>query len=276
MSSVTQPAVRAMRGLSSNPLLSRSTYRLAQLRSTNDEVNSSIKFHSRRQLNNFQPDLITGNDKIIRQFSTSTRPSTDSPDFITGNDKIVRAYSTQTRPSTDDGPDLLTGNDKIIRSRYYSTHRPSPTTVRFTPLMQGFSTTTITAPSNTPISSPSIDNWIFPAAPAEPPLNPFEKLRVPLLPDNYAPNRAPGSAHELDTPDAVFMKEERVIAAYPEDVSTMTEVVGDMSKEISLGELTKMVREKISKVEVKEATALRTLWNDVLEDLSGKKSPAFA
>lgn len=106
-------------------------------------------------------------------------------------------------------------------------------------------------------------------------MNPFSKLRVPLLPDNYAPNRAPGSAHALDTPDVVYIKE-RVVAAFPEDVSTMTEVVGDFSKEISLGDLTKLVREKIAKVEVKEATALRSLWNDVMEDLAGKKSPALA
>lgn len=103
-------------------------------------------------------------------------------------------------------------------------------------------------------------------------MNPFEKLRVPLLPDNYAPNRAPGSPHALDTPDVVLMQEAepRIFAAFPEDVSAMSEVVGDESRDMSLNDLTKMVKERFE--EAKEEGVLKSLWNDVLEDVLGQKS----
>ena len=122
------------------------------------------------------------------------------------------------------------------------------------------------------VSVNSIDNWVFPPSQASPPLNPFEKLRVPLLPDNYAPNRAPGSPHALDTPDVVLMQkaEPRIVAAFPEDVSAMSEVVGDESRDMSLNDLTKMVKERFE--EAKEEGVLKSLWNDVLEDVLGQKS----
>lgn len=143
--------------------------------------------------------------------------------------------------------------------------------------MQGFSTSAVVkssntySPSNVQVSVNSIDNWVFPPSEAAPPLNPFEKLRVPLLPDNYAPNRAPGSPHALDTPDVVFMaaEEPRIVAAFPEDVSAMSEVVGDESRDMSLSDLTKMVKDKF--VEVQEPGVLKSLLNDVLDDVFGQK-----
>lgn len=121
------------------------------------------------------------------------------------------------------------------------------------------------------VSVNSVDNWVFPPSEAAPPLNPFEKLRVPLLPDNYAPNRAPGSPHALDTPDVVLIAEAepRIVAAFPEDVSAMSEVVGDESRDMKLSDLTKMVKNRFE--EVKEPGALKSLLNDVLDDVFGQK-----
>lgn len=246
----------------------------------NDKIVRSYTTTSRPQANT-TGDILTGNDKIIRSYSTQTRPCANvSGDILTANDKIIRSYTTkcQSRPQANTTGDILTGNDKIIRS--YTTQsrlrRASSTSAHHRPLMQGFSTSAVVkssstySPSNVQVSG--IDNWVFPAAPAEPPRNPFEKLRVPLLPDNYAPNRAPGSPHALETPDILFIKEEepRIVAAFPEDVSAMSEVVGDESRDVSLSDLTKLVKDKF--VEVKEPGVLKSLWNDVLDDVFGQKS----
>lgn len=234
---------------------------------------------------------MTGNDKIIRSYTTQTRPqakNTSGADILTANDKIIRSYTTSSRPQANTSGDILTANDKIIRSYNTSTRsnitqsrirRASSTSARHRPLMQGFSTSAVA--KSTPTYSPSnvqvsrLDQWIFPAAPAEPPRNPFEKLRVPLLPDNYAPNRAPGSPHALDTPDIMMIKdaeteaEPRIIAAFPEDVAAMSEVVGDESVDMKLSDLTKMVKDRFE--EVKEPGMLKSLFNDVLDDVFGPK-----
>jgi len=85
----------------------------------------------------------------------------------------------------------------------------------------------------------------FPQIEAAPPANPFQKLRVPLLPDNYHPDRSPNSGNELETLDgAVDRQEILIVASHPEDVmpAAMTEVVGNDSVEMGIEELTSMLK----------------------------------
>ena len=75
----------------------------------------------------------------------------------------------------------------------------------------------------------------------------------------------------MESPDVLLIKEElpRIVAAFPEDVSAMSEVVGDESRDVTLADLTRVVRDRF--VEVKEPGLLESLWNDVLDDVLGKK-----
>jgi hypothetical protein len=133
--------------------------------------------------------------------------------------------------------------------------------------MQGFHTTSShTAPS----PSPSIDYVFFPVPST--PSNPLSALRVPLLPDNYAPDRSVGSAHAHELPDQPLLRNEiSVIAAHPETVavaSAMTEVVS-MAEELSLADLTKPFAERVEEVKVRGV--LRSLWEDLMDDVLGEK-----
>ncbi|OBT71231.1 hypothetical protein VF21_09895 [Pseudogymnoascus sp. 05NY08] len=150
-----------------------------------------------------------------------------------------------------------------------TTTRPTPTSITPTlrPLMQGFHTTTSTP---APSASPSIDFVFFPA-PVESSTH-TSMLRVPLLPDNYTPDRSIGSAH---APEAEVMPLERseisIIAARPETVaSALTEVVG-LGREMGLGELTRAFKEEVERVEGEVVGGLRGLWGDLLDDVLGEK-----
>ena len=285
MATSSRETVRFVLSLISGSKILTNRLQNLDLLTGNDKIIRSYTTPSRPQSKNTTGDIMTGNDKIIRSYTTQTRPiakNTSGSDILTANDKIIRSYTTQSRPQAKNasGSDILTGNDKIIRS-YNTTsqqsrvRRASSTSAHHRPLMQGFSTSAVVkssnvhAPANVQVSS--IDNFIFPAPPSEPPRNPFEKLRVPLLPDNYAPNRSAGSPHALETPDILFIKEEepRIVAAFPEDVSAMSEVVGDESRDMSLSDLTKMVKDKF--VEVQEPGVLKSLFNDILDDVLGPK-----
>jgi hypothetical protein len=134
--------------------------------------------------------------------------------------------------------------------------------------MQGFHTTS-SAPA--PAAAPSIDYVFLPAMP-QPASESFSALRVPLLPDNYTPDRSVGSAHAPEVPDAPLSRSEiSVIAARPETVaSALTEVVG-LGREMGLGELTRAFREEVVRVEGEVVGGLRGLWGDLLDDVLGEK-----
>jgi len=136
--------------------------------------------------------------------------------------------------------------------------------------MQGFHTS---PPAAAKADPSTIDFFFFPTLLTEPPTNPFSKLRVPLLPDNYSPDRSPGSPHALETPVMPLLRSEiSVVAAHPEDVvaAALTEVVGNEAEEPSLSDLTKAFRDEGE--ETKGPGALKTLWNDVMDDILGKKA----
>jgi len=69
------------------------------------------------------------------------------------------------------------------------------------PLMQGFRTS---APKQAAHDRSTIDFFFFPEVPEPPPTNPFARLRVPLLPDNYSPDRSANSAMLSRLPTMLF------------------------------------------------------------------------
>jgi hypothetical protein len=136
--------------------------------------------------------------------------------------------------------------------------------------MQGFRTS---APIQAAHDSSTIDFFFFPEIPPPPPTNPFT-IRVPLLPDNYTPNRSPDSGHAVESLDeAVPRPEILIIASHPEDVlpAAMTEVVGNEGVEQHIDELTKSFKSDID--DVKEPGVLKELWTGLVDDIFGPKKP---
>ena len=133
--------------------------------------------------------------------------------------------------------DRFTNHDLGSRAFHASSnHRPTPSTFKPIPPMQGFRTS---APKAAAHDSSTIDFFTFPEIPSEPPLNPFAQVRVPLLPDNYSPDRTASHAAEaLDTP--LLRPEIHIVAAHPERVApaALSEVVGNDGLDVDLSALT--------------------------------------
>jgi len=151
-------------------------------------------------------------------------------------------------------------------------HRPAPEIsaplIRGRPLMQGFRTS---APKQAAHDNSTIDFVFFPENPTELPSNPYV-MRVPLLPDNYTPDRSVGSPHELEALDeAVPQPEITVVASHPDNVvpAALTEVVNNAGLDVDIAELTKAFNKKVEVME--EASALKELWSDLMDDILGPK-----
>jgi hypothetical protein len=141
--------------------------------------------------------------------------------------------------------------------------------------MQGFQTS---APKQAVHDSSTIDFFFFPDVPEPPPKNPFAKLRVPLLPDNYTPNRSPDSGHSLEELDtAVPAPEISIVASHPEDVvpATISEVVGNDGLDVDITHFTKAFT-KTSDKDTKEPGLLKELWSGIVDDILGPKGPKIA
>lgn len=178
--------------------------------------------------------------------------------------------------------DRLAAHDMLTTHRDYhsmsSGHRPttpSAPVYHTIPMMQGFQTS---APKQALHDMSTIDFFFFPEIPADPPLNPFAKLRVPLLPDNYNPDRSPDSAHAIETMDEALPRAEiNIVASHPEDVmpATISEVVGNDGEDMDLSLLTKNFSSTAIK-ELKEKSLVGELWNGLVEDVLGPKGPKIA
>jgi hypothetical protein len=142
-------------------------------------------------------------------------------------------------------------------------------------MMQGFQTS---APKQAVHDSSTIDFFFFPDVPEPPPKNPFAKLRVPLLPDNYTPNRSPDSGHSLEELDtAIPAPEISIVASHPEHVvpATISEVVGNDGIDVDITHLTKAFTKASDKVS-KEPGVVKELWSGFLDDILGPKGPKLA
>jgi hypothetical protein len=141
--------------------------------------------------------------------------------------------------------------------------------------MQGFRTS---APKQAVRDTSTIDFFFFPEIPEPAPTNPFAKLRVPLLPDNYNPDRSPGSSHALESLDeAVPGPEISIIASHPEGVvpATISEVVGNDGLDVDIGQWTASFKSASNKTP-KEPGVLKELWSGFLDDILGPKGPKVA
>jgi len=149
-----------------------------------------------------------------------------------------------------------------------------PLVYKTLPMMQGFKSS---APVQAARDNSTIDFFFFPQIPAAPPANPFEKLRVPLLPDNYNPDRSPGSINAIEATEVPHPKDEiSIMASRPEQIlpATMSEVVGNNELDVKIEELTEGLSSKIA--ELKEPGMLRELWGSFLDDLLGPKRKTAA
>jgi hypothetical protein len=136
--------------------------------------------------------------------------------------------------------------------------------------MQGFRTS---APKQAAHDKSTIDSFTFPEVPEPPPANPFAKLRVPLLPDNYNPDRSANSAHAVETLDsAVPAPEIHIVASHPDSVlpAAMSEVVGNDGLDVDIGQLTAGFSSTSSQ-ELKEPGIFKELWSGLIEDVLGAK-----
>lgn len=103
-------------------------------------------------------------------------------------------------------------------------------------------------------------------------------MRVPLLPDNYYPDRSAESAHAVEaTDEAVPRPEIVIVASHPGEVSAaaMTEIVGNDGEEHPLEQLTEAFKSVVGE-DVKEVGMLKELWNSLWEDLMGPRHPKVA
>ncbi|KAF8865014.1 hypothetical protein BDZ45DRAFT_736654 [Acephala macrosclerotiorum] len=179
--------------------------------------------------------------------------------------------------------DRLAAHDMLTTHRDYhsmsSGHRPttpSAPVYHTIPLMQGFQTS---APKQALHDMSTIDFFFFPEIPADPPLNPFAKLRVPLLPDNYNPDRSPESGNAIETFDeAVPRPEISIVASHPEDVlpAALSEVVGNDGEEMDLSVLTKGFGSSTAIEDLKEKTMVGELWSGFVDDVLGPKGRKLA
>lgn len=141
--------------------------------------------------------------------------------------------------------------------------------------MQGFRTTA--APSPSP-STRTIDFITLPTPPAAAPLNPFSRVRVPLLPDSYTLT-ASAAAEEAAAAEAEASPARAEIHVVDIDtasarVAALSEVVGNESTERPWGrEWAEMERVREGRArtgEEEERSVLSELWNGIVEDVFGK------
>jgi hypothetical protein len=143
--------------------------------------------------------------------------------------------------------------------------------------MQGFTTS---APKQVRGDTSTIESFVLPDISMGPPTNPFEKLRVPLLPDNYHPNRSADSFHAAEELDAPMPRSEiSIIAAHPDNVlaAAMSEVVGNDGLDVDISQLTSGFSDHLP-TQVKEPGALKELWTGIVDDILGaaKQNPKLA
>jgi len=180
--------------------------------------------------------------------------------------------------TTGSKTDLVDRLDAYHTARSHSTtsgHRPttpqSSPVYKTIPLMQGFQTS---APKQTSNDKSTMDFFFFPEI-DEPPTNPFAKLRVPLLPDNYSPDRSADSVHRIESIDEALPKAEiSIVASHPENVApvAMSEVVGNEAVDVELGQLiTGFTDTALHEMKEQQGT-IKDLWNGLIDDILGPKA----
>lgn len=162
----------------------------------------------------------------------------------------------------------------------YGGYRPAPSTAipvfKPIPLMQGFRTS---APKPASLDASTIDFAFLPNLPEEVPMVNFANVRVPLLPDNYTPDRSANSAHAIEQLDTALPSPEiSVVAAHPENVtvvSALTEVVDNAGLDMDLSFLTAGFGAPVEKVSQKSGQ-LKEFWDDIVDDIFSSSNRRIA
>lgn len=156
------------------------------------------------------------------------------------------------------------------------TRRAIPTTTatayKSRPLMQTFHTSPSTSSAH---DSSTIDFFYFPEVPGPASNDSFARIRVPLLPDNFAPDRSSSSLNAVEAVDeAVPRPEINIVSSHPRDVAAvaMTEVVGNEALGVDMEQLVAGFTGR-TKPEGQEKGTFRVFWEGLLDDLFGAKSP---
>jgi len=168
---------------------------------------------------------------------------------------------------------------RLSQSRAHSTtggHRPTPSAAPeaahiFRPLMQGFRTSAPVATVEHDMSS--VDFFFLPSLNAS--AHESQRLRVPLLPDNFSPDRSQYALEAAD--EAVPRPEISIVAAHPERVApaALTEVVGNAGLEEGVDTLTSLFNggsNSSSRAADKEQQGVvKELFGGMWQDMFGAK-----
>ncbi|CAK7211392.1 hypothetical protein SCUCBS95973_001099 [Sporothrix curviconia] len=204
--------------------------------------------------------------------SLTSHPSVARPAYIAGT------TSHQSNAGSSAGRHELGERDDNNR-RFTMTHRPTPSPVpspnRVVPLMQTFNFRT-SAPKAARLDVSTIDYAVMPSFAAEA-VNDVA-LRVPLLPDNFEPNRQNLEGHAPEVADGPLAGPQIVVVAgHPENVvaaSALTEIegMGVDGVELSFAHLPLAggaeASSSGSSADGSSGGMIRDLWKGLVDDLS--------
>ncbi|EOO02777.1 hypothetical protein UCRPA7_1712 [Phaeoacremonium minimum UCRPA7] len=209
--------------------------------------------------------------KLTRSLSTTA--SAPRPSHLLNASKTASARVRQELEQTVDGR----SSDTSSTTRGITTsHRPVPSPTRTIPLMQTFHSS---PGQSARLDTSSIDYAVLPSTAQlygdNAAADSFARMRVPLLPDNYNPDRSHLVAEEPDAPLAE--PEIRIVAADPAKVlpAALTEVEGFGVDGVELKWAHEA--EPAAGAQHAEGGMLRDLWKGLVDDVFGenKAKPAL-
>jgi hypothetical protein len=121
------------------------------------------------------------------------------------------------------------------------------------------------------VSNYNLDFAFLPEVAEEANLDLLNSIRVPLLPDNYSPDRMVAAHAEEALDGAISGSEISVIAAHPEQVTAaLSEVVGNEGLDVDIGQLTSIFSTSQEAV-TEELGVFAELWRGMIDDIFGPR-----
>lgn len=209
--------------------------------------------------------------RVTAPMSQLARSLTASPSVARPNFASRAAKAAASLAHAEFGTDGRSSDHEASRRGITTAHRPAtvqPNPGRTIPLMQGFHSSAAPAAR---LEVPTMDFTVLPMLDAAPASEMGQVVRVPLLPDNFTPDR---SAFAAEMPDAPLPAAEiSIVAAHPENVlSPLTEVEGIGLDGIEL----KFVHEPTTAAPSGEQGMLRDVWHGLIDDVFGPRKSAHA
>jgi len=220
----------------------------------------------------------------VRSISSSARPAastllgsnarngTNLPRYLSDLKAECNRRQLKTTGSVSELIERVTAYDAARHHSTTSGHRPVShpveTLFKVRPLMQGFQTS---APKQKLQDTSSIDFAFLPSIPIPTGEGSFDNIRVPLLPDNYTPDRV-HIGHAPEAFDAAIPRPEiSIIASHPENVlpAAMTEVVDNAGLDVDVGRWIGAFDEETNQID--QPGMLQQVLSGMVEDLFGPK-----